>query len=271
VRIEAIIVNHNTSPYAELALRSLRATTSRDDLNVTVVDNHSADDTSALRAACDRLEASFELSRWPVEDQSVNTHGDVLRDFVLARADCDAYLFLDADIVFTQDRTVDTMSDELMSADAVWAVQARMSWDGTNEIPMGSLWQRRDHEIHLASKRVQPGTDWPLTQLKVHSGTVMPRCHPGCALVRNSQLLRGVADRLGFSTAWVWSDDPQLGGFADTFALASEVMRSAGLRIVLSDAMVVHFFNVTYDIAERLAAKGERRDGMLAELRERQR
>lgn len=54
--IEAISVNHNTSPYMELMLRSLTAHHGPDlDLTVTVADNASEDDMSGLRAYAGRM------------------------------------------------------------------------------------------------------------------------------------------------------------------------------------------------------------------------
>src|SRR2546425_12064280 len=106
--IEAVIVNHNTSAFAELCLRSLRASEDRAvGMRVTVADNDSDDDgVGALRDAAAECGARFERSRWPYSESTVNTHGDVLRDFVLGSPDALYYLFLDADVVFTQRHSV---------------------------------------------------------------------------------------------------------------------------------------------------------------------
>ena len=49
--IEAVCVNHNTSPYAELMLRSFFATHAPGvDLALTILDNDSDDQVAALRA-----------------------------------------------------------------------------------------------------------------------------------------------------------------------------------------------------------------------------
>ena len=129
--IEAVIVNHDTSPFSELCLRTLRAR-NRDldrDLAVTVVDNHSTDDgLEELVAAVHELGATFERSRLPLQTATVNAHGDVLRDFVRTHPNADHYLFLDADIAFVEPDTVATMRTELDADPTLWAVQARFSW-----------------------------------------------------------------------------------------------------------------------------------------------
>ena len=128
-----MIVDHNTSPFAELALRPLDACTTALDgeavLRITVADNHSDDDgLDLLRQAASALGARFEQTRWPRHKTVTNSHGDVLRDFVLSRVEADAFLFVDADVVWTDPGSVRTMVDELTSAQDVWAVQARFHW-----------------------------------------------------------------------------------------------------------------------------------------------
>lgn len=253
MRIEAIIPNHNTSAYAELALRSLSYFNyGIEGLSVTVMDNHSVDDVEPLKQAAHALGAAFETSRWPVATRSVNSHGDVLRDFVLSRPDCDAYLFVDADIYFTSHGAVATMIRELSEApEDVWAVQAGFSWDGQEHFH-GSLFnQRKPDLLHIAFFRAEHGRRPTREELleanfRVHSGTFVPRAHPACLLIRKTELLQTVARQLGFGTAWLWSEDKNLGGFCDTMALASQVMEISGKRFLLSSASVAHFFNVSY-------------------------
>lgn len=60
--IEAVVVNHNTSPFAELCLRSLRANETMPPglLRVTVADNHSTDaGVESLRVAAEECDATF--------------------------------------------------------------------------------------------------------------------------------------------------------------------------------------------------------------------
>lgn len=59
--IQAVAVNHNTSPYTELLLRSLYARHSSTlNLTITVVDNASTDDMTSLRACS--LRSKFPCS-----------------------------------------------------------------------------------------------------------------------------------------------------------------------------------------------------------------
>ncbi len=101
--IRACIVNHNTSEFAELALRSLAAThgarLSSGQLRITVMDNHSTDQgLPDLIAACDQLGAEFAHSHWPAASSKINSHGDVMRGFVAAHSAATHFLFVDADV-----------------------------------------------------------------------------------------------------------------------------------------------------------------------------
>ena len=253
-QIQAVIVNHNTSPFSELCLRSLFATegTMKTSLTVTVMDNHSDDDGLAeLRHATEEMGADFELSRWPVAAATVNTHGDVLRDFVLARPDPDCYLFLDADIAFTEPETLRTMYTELIGRDDTWAMQARfVSAEGRCE--GSSLDLGAGDPQHFFVGFEDPASDrsrtFPI------AGTGKARVHPGCCLIRNSPALQETAEAVGFGTAVSMSQDPELAGYFDTMALASAVMATNGLIYGLSSAHVVHYFNVSYDERTDLTA-----------------
>lgn len=148
-----------------------------------------------------------------------------------------------------------------------WAVQARFSWDGVAENPKRSFWDDRHGErlflAHRAFDHEPTPDEVSETRFHIGVGSVLPRCHPACALVRNTPLLRGVTERIGFSCGWIVSGDPDIGGFGDTLALASEVMAAAGLHFVRSRALVGHFFNVSYD---RHAAKSERCEALLRDV-----
>lgn len=116
--VEAVIVNHNTSLFSELALRSLVASEEADPcgahVRVTIRDNHSDDQgLDALRAAAVSLGADFEPSRWPAGQGPVNGHGDVLRDFVLDHPDASHFLFLDCDIDVEEAGTLGVMLHDL--------------------------------------------------------------------------------------------------------------------------------------------------------------
>jgi hypothetical protein len=247
--IETIIVNHDTSLFAELAVRSLLAThTPGLDIGITIMDNDSQDDTRELQAFAGAKNIPFLQSGFTTQT-SVNTHGEIMRDFILSHTDCDYYLLLDSDICFIQPNTLLTMRNELEAEEGIFAVQARMSWDGVNEMP-GSGWH-----IEAGKALYLRGflTDHPiedeelLRAAKLWSGKLHPRCHPGCALVKNTPVFRRVVEHIGLSTAWLHGERQSPGGFYDTFGLTSIVMKTHEQRYALSSAFVLHFFCVSYD------------------------
>lgn len=250
--IEAVIVNHDTSLFAQLALRSLLASSEGADITITVVDNHSADDELVnLKGLASDVGAGFERSRWPLAERTVNTHGDVLRDFVLSRPDAELFLFVDSDIDFEEPGSVATMRADLVSDDTLWAVQARFRWTEQNRGEGSSLdiWAGRPVGL-----RVGHWDDDFGAEPQGFRGRIWPRCHPGCTLVRNTAVFRDVAESIGFSCSVLMSQDRSLAGFLDTFGLASQAMRIAGYRYALSRATVHHFFMASYD-TQHVAAR----------------
>jgi hypothetical protein len=160
VLVRAVIANHNTSLFSELALRSLLRSheSDRDDieLETTVVDNHSSDARlPVLRALCADVGVAFETSRWPADDFTLNTHGDVLRDFVLADAGADHFLFVDADIDFEEEGSVSVLVDDIDADEQLWAVQARFRWSEGNTGKNSSLdiWAGRPIDLSRAIDR----------------------------------------------------------------------------------------------------------------------
>jgi hypothetical protein len=253
--VRAVIVNHNTSLFSELALRSLMRSheADRDDieLDVTVVDNHSSDDAlPGLRALCSELGVAFESSRWPADEAPVNTHGDVLRDFVLADTRADHFLFVDCDIDFEEEGSVSVLVDDLAADEELWAVQARFRWTEENHGADASLdiWAGRPIDLRVG-RSIDRWDD-----VDGFTGTIQRRCHPGATLVRNSEMFRRVANVVGFACAVRMSADPAHGGFLDTFGLACAAMEAAGYRYRLSRATVHHFFMASYD-RERIQAR----------------
>jgi hypothetical protein len=247
-RIEGVVVNHNTSLFTELAVRSLLATHPADlDLGVTVLDNASDDDTSALRAYLDASGIPFLPSGFGLKSRD-NTHGEVLRAFILSHPDTDYYLLLDADICFVQPNTLLTMQRELDADAGIFAVQARMSWDGVTEMP-GSGWHIGEGSSMYVrfSLAGEPISDERLREAGESIGKLQPRCHPGCALVRNTPVFRRVVEHIGLSTAWLFGDVQLQHGFYDTFALACHVMKTHEQRYILSSAVALHYFCVSYD------------------------
>lgn len=242
-RIAAVSVNHNTSAYMELMLRSLLTRQSPAWLHsVTVLDNGSTDDTTELRAFADRNGVPIVASGYTT-DTVHNSHGEVLRQFVLREKDGTHLLFLDADVVFIEDDTVARLWRDLEARPDAFGIGPRLTWDGVNEIPQAA----RDANPDICDARL----------------------HPCCALIRNTPLFRAVVETVGLSCVKVlW---PEREEYLDTFKLMTRVMNTHGLRHVFSGALVHHFFSVSYrwDTSELAVEKTRRRDAWLAEMRAR--
>jgi GT2 family glycosyltransferase len=240
-QIEAVVVNHNTSAYAELMLRSLFARHDAPlDLAITVYDNASTDDMSRLAAFAASRGVPILPSGFTTQSRN-NSHGEVLRRFVLEHPDCAYYLFLDADVCFVEEETIPTMVAELEAAPDAFGIGARMSWDGVVEMPAEVIAGNPD--LYAA------------------------RLHPCCALVRNTPVFQAVAREVGFSCVrYLWGERDE---YFDTFRLMTSVMRTHGLRHARSACMVLHFFCVSYEWDDEAlrASKAARRDALLAGLR----
>lgn len=243
--VHAGIVNHNTSPFAELALRTLALThrprVESGALVVTVLDNHSTDDDVAeLRAAAQELGVAFQLTRWPAAAPGPISHGDVLRDFVLAHEEATHFLFVDADVAFAEPDCVWSMLGEVARDSSVWAAQARFhpyeAWRG--EGASLDIWAGKRHEVWVGYNR-PPRAPFP--------GVHKPRLHPACALVANTPVFRRVAETVGLSAAALIARDEDVAGITDTLGLASIVMATHELRYVLSKVAVCHYFGMTSD------------------------
>jgi hypothetical protein len=239
--INAVSVNHNTSSYMELMLRLLFACHPKEmHLSLTVFDNQSTDDTSELFAYAARANVPIMQSGWSLQTHG-NSHGNILRRFVLNHPDCSHYLFLDADVVFIQPNTIQTMIDELERAPDAFGIGSCMSWDGVNDIP--AVIREENPDICDA------------------------RLHPCCALVRNIPLSRRVVEILGLScVTYHWADRDE---YLDTFKLMTKVMQTHGLKHTFSSALIQHFFCTSYawDTEEIRQRKAEMRDQRLNDLR----
>ncbi|NKB72061.1 MAG: hypothetical protein GKR89_33705 [Candidatus Latescibacteria bacterium] len=247
VHIEAAVVNQNTSPFTELMLRSLHARHPElEGLSLTVLDNHS-EETDDLRAYCRLRGIPFETTPF-YQTTPGNNHGENYRAFVLGKASCDYYLFLDTDVVFIQERTIDTMLAELEQTPDAFGVQARVSWDGVHEQPGGSFDRGLDEVRYInfvsgpTAESAGPGT--VANALPVPS-TVGGRIHPCCCLIRNTEAFRLTVEHIGLSCAQ--TEESANGKFYDTFGLMTQVMKTHGLRHALSAKMVIHFVGIACD------------------------
>jgi hypothetical protein len=237
-KIEAVTVNHNTSPYMELMLRSLFAHHPGVlNLSLTVLDNASTDDMTELKAYVKSIGLSIEQTGYTTNTKN-NSHGEILGKFVLDHPDCTHYLFLDTDVCFLEENTIGALLTELEERDDVFGIGPRMSWDGVEEIPQNA---RKDNPDICDA-----------------------RLHPCCALVKNTRLFRLVVEEIGLSTArYLRAEDEEI---LDTFKLMTKVMKTHGLKHVISSHMVLHFFCVSYvwePTKHWNEAKARRRDELL--------
>ena len=239
--IQAVVVNHDTSAYTELLLRSLFARHRGElDFSVTVYDNASQDDRSGLDAyAASKcipiLPSGFETkTKW-------NSHGEVLSRFAREHPESEYLLFLDADVCFLQDDTLALMLRELQGDETAFGITPRLTSNAESEIA-------------------------PEYRPVVYD----TRLHPCCALVKNTGTFQRVVAEVGLSCVqYLWARGEE---YFDTFRLMTSVMRTHGLRAVRSAAMVQHFFSVSYEWEppEVMAAKARLRDRLLGEYRERE-
>ena len=240
-KIEAVTVNHNTSRYMELMLRSLFAHHSEINLSLTVLDNASTDDMSELKAYVQSIGLSIQQTGFTTNTKN-NSHGEILSKFVFDHPDCTHYLFLDADVCFLEDHTIDALLKELDERDDAFGIGPRMSWDGVEEIPQDA--RRENPDICDA------------------------RLHPCCAVVQNTPLFRLIVEEVGLSSAKVlWAEGEEV---FDTFKLMTKVMKTHGLKHVISSQMVLHFCCVSYvwePTKHWNEAKAKRRDELLTKYR----
>ncbi len=242
--IKAVSVNHNTSAYLELMVRSFFARHPQDSgLNIvmSIFDNGSTDNIKELETYIGSQGIPIIQSGFTTETEH-NTHGEILRRFVLDNPDPSHYLFLDCDICFLENNTLNSMLTELTRKPDAFGVGVRMSWDGIEEIPE-KIW-KENPDIYKA------------------------RLHPCCALVRNTPLFRYVVEEIGLSCVnYLWARGEE---YLDTFKLMTSVMKTHGLKHIISSKMVMHFFSVSYDWEPTQhwnEAKAKRRDELLALFR----
>jgi hypothetical protein len=235
--IHAVTVNHNTSRFMELMLRSLE--TMHDwaaEIALTVYDNASTDDTSALLAYTRSRGIPFVQSGFPLETEG-NSHGESLDRVVIDHPEADYYLLLDADVCFIEADTIGTMLRELNTHPDAFGIGVRQTWDGRQEVPAGA-----DNRHHLYDSRL----------------------HPCCALVRNTPLLRTVVCTFGFSCVQRLHANGTT--YLDTAEVLTRVMHTHGLQHYISSAMILHFFCVSYE-QQWLAQKIVFCDALLTPLR----
>jgi hypothetical protein len=257
VRVQVVTVNHGTSAYADLLFRSLIAHHRLGpDLSILLLDNDSGD--------VERLDWAKEFgveirpSGYSLE-AAVTTHGEILRDAVLAEPDCDAYLFVDSDVCFTADDTIGTMAAELAADPTLFAVEAGWAHeDGTlfgHSAPTGTSRIRESVRFE--------GADWcDPYEFDIGYGD---RVHPFCALVRNDAPFRTTVTELGLSPAVTYCVRGAL--FFDTLGLLTQVMKTHGRTWRRSSRSVIHFGNASWQSTPE-DGKAARRDALLHTYRQ---
>ena len=255
MHIQAIVVNHGTTKNVELLLASLLVHhPDRSAFDILVLDNASPD-VNRLDWAKD-YGVEIAPSGYPSES-AINTHGEILRDAVFDRPDCNAYLFLDADVCFVADNTIQTMAAELAARDDLFAVQATWSITGDDTFEIPPRWREYDMFVRDSFKFDANG-EWP--PLREYVVRVTDRIWPFCTLIRNDHVFRRTVELIGLSGA---HNQALRGGRQwDTFGLLDAVMQTHSRRWQRSERRVIHFGNVSYqdDVANGKAA---RRDELL--------
>lgn len=230
MNITAICVNHNTSAYMELLLRSYDATHARDVVtHWALYDNASSDDTSALLAYAQARKTPIAQSGYTT-DTAFNSHGHVLRQGIQANPAADYYVLLDADVVFTHADTIPRLIQLLDTHPDTWAAGVCPSWDGVHQIPA----EARHANPDICDARL----------------------HPCCAVLRNTPLLQHLVTHIGFHTyVQHWPDRDE---YLDTCKMLTRAMQTHHMRHVVSDdIMVKHYFctSYTWDPPELAAQK----------------
>ncbi|MGE5222206.1 MAG: hypothetical protein ACM3PY_07205 [Omnitrophica WOR_2 bacterium] len=236
--IQAVAVNHNTSGYSELLLRSLFTHHPDElDISVTVYDNDSQDDRSSLDDFASTRGIPILPSGFAIQTKW-NSHGEVLSRFVQEHPESSYLLFLDTDVCFLENDTLPMMLEELQKDEKAFGINPRITSNAESEIP-------REY--------------W--------SVVYNSRLHPCCALVKNTDIFQRVVKEVGLSCIqYLWARGEE---YFDTFRLMTQVMKTHGFQAIRSTTMVQHFFSVSYAWESQavMNAKAELRDRLLKEYR----
>jgi hypothetical protein len=259
--IYAVTVNHNTSPFVELMLRSLFHTNDLDDIDLQlfVLDNDSHDEgLNQLKAYLARqgiplIPTGFDSSFAPEK------HPAAFDRFVAQRDGCSHYLFLDSDMWFVEDDTIPAMLSELLEApSSVFANQARIYGYYAHRVIEG-----RDGVPGVGDVDDYPNWQvaWADSQ---YTARLARRCSPVCSLVENSVAFRRVVETIGLGRAVTF----EVGSakYFDTFSLMTHVMATHGMRFIVSSKRVNHFTMTGYQ-PEARGLKDRNCLTMLEELR----
>ncbi len=249
LQICGVTVNHNTSHFVELMLRTLFLSNGLTNLRfeMTVLDNQSDDARiDELRAYLADQQMAFLQTGF---DTGINgaKHGAAFANFIRDHAECTHYLFLDADMWFIEPDTIPTMVAELTHAPgATFANQARILGYYAGRIIEG-----RDGIPGTGAFDGQPPSTVRFWD-RVYTQVWMPRCSPVCSLIANTPLFRRVVETVGLTPAYRFGVGEAF--FYDTFSLMTQVMATHGQGFIVSSKTINHFTQATY-MPEHRAAK----------------
>jgi hypothetical protein len=260
-RIYAVTVNHGTSQFVELMLRTLFLTNDLAglDFEMTVLDNQSADPhADSLRTYLSEQRIALVQTGFDT-GVAAEKHGAALANFIRDRPECTHYLFLDADIWFMEPDTLSTMLDELRGAPgAPFANQARIHGyyagrviEGCEGIPGARAADGQPPQSATFGERS-------------YIQTIVPRCSPVCSLVANTSEFRRVVETLGLAPAYRFGVESV--AFHDTFSLMTQVMATHGQPFIVSSKTIQHFTQAAY-MPEHRAVKDRDCGLLLNELR----
>lgn len=239
--IHAVTVNHNTSHFVELMLRTLYQTNDLSSLcfQATVLDNRSDDSHCAdLRAYLAEQQIPFVQTGFDT-DIAAEKHGLAFANFIRDCPEPTHYLFLDADMWFMERNTIPVMVEELRNAPGrLFANQARIQgyyagriiegWDG---IPGAGVWDEQPPQTVTFGARS-------------YTQQVILRCSPVCSLVVNTPIFRNVVETVGLTPARRFGVDEIY--FYDTFGLMTQVMSTHDKPFIVSSKTVNHFTQAVY-------------------------
>ena len=265
MKITAVTVNHNTSHFVELMLRTLFFTNDLTGLDIrfVVLDNASEDEyLPQLSLYLESQEIPF-IQTGLDNQVAVEKHGIVLTHFIEAEQDCTHYLFLDSDMWFAEKDTIPVMVTELAEAPGdIFANQARIYGYYADRVIEGIG--------GIAGAGSLDGETWetvcgneviPETHYTTHWKY---RCSPVCSLVANTPIFQKVAGTVGLNPAI--SFGAAEAGHYDTFGLMTHVMATHGFHFIVSSKTIYHFTQAAY-VPELRAPKDRDCLKMLGELR----
>ena len=259
--IYAVTVNHNTSPFVELMLRTLFHTNDLGDvdLQLFVLDNDSHDEgLHQLQAYLARrdiplIPSGFDSSFAPEK------HAAAYDRFVAQHDGCSHYLFLDSDMWFVEENTIPVMLSELLEApSSVFANQARIYGYYAHRVIEG-----RDGVPGVGDVDDYP--TWQVTWADSdYTARLARRCSPVCSLVGNSVVFRRVVETIGLGRAVTF--EVGRAKYFDTFSLMTYTMATHGMRFIVSSKRANHFTMTGYQ-PEARGLKDSNCLTMLEELR----